>query len=97
MTKKMIHARNDRLFDKWSFVHIGSGIIAGWALPPVIAFIVLALWEPFEILILSPFLARYNIVFGHESLRNSLSDIGFNLVGVIIGATILTDLVASPF
>lgn len=68
-----------------------------WVMPPVIALALMVLWEPFEILVLSPFLARYGIVFGHETLRNSLSDIFFDAVGVIAGAYVLTSYVDPPF
>jgi hypothetical protein len=89
--------RNNHLFDVWSLVHVASGVAAGWLMPPFIAFSILVLWEPFEILLLSPLLARYDIVFGHESLRNSLSDIVFNFIGVVIGTTLFTSLIAPPF
>ncbi len=91
MSPKSSHPRNDSLFDKWSLVHISSGIIAVWLMPPLLAIVLLALWEPFEIFILSPFLARFGILFGHESLINSLSDIVFNIVGVVIGMVILAN------
>jgi hypothetical protein len=90
-------SRNNNLFDTWSLVHLVSGIIAGWIMPPFIALSILVLWEPFEILVLSPFLARFNIVFGHETLRNSLSDIVFDFFGVVIGAALLAKIISPPF
>lgn len=89
--------RNDSLFDTWSLVHLTSGIIAGWIMPPFIALTLLVLWEPFEILLLSPFLAQFNIEFGHETLRNSLSDIVFDFMGIVIGAWLLAKIVSPPF
>lgn len=91
------HARNNRLFDTWSLVHVASGILAGWVMPPFAALTLLVLWEPFEVLLLSPFLARFGIVFGHETLRNSLTDIVYDFIGVVIGMTILTSMFAPPF
>jgi hypothetical protein len=42
-------------------------------------------WEPLEIFVLSPVLARYNIVFGYETLINSLSDIVVDVLGIAAG------------
>lgn len=64
---------------------------------PFIALAIMVLWEPLEILILSPLLKRAGVVFGYESLRNSLSDIFFNVVGVVLGAWALTAAVDPPF
>lgn len=89
--------RNNALFDRWSIVHIASGVALSWIMAPVAAFAVMAAWEPVEIFLLSPLLARFGVVFGFESLRNSLSDIFFNTIGIIIGAFALTALVAPPF
>lgn len=97
MIDRAKHARNDTLLDTWSLVHVGSGILAGWVMSPFIAIALLVLWEPFEVLLLSPFLARFGIIFGHETLRNSLTDIVYDFIGVIIGMTVLTSLVAPPF
>lgn len=83
------HKRNGNLFDKWSIVHLCTGALFGWLMSPLVAIVIMTLWEPFEILILSPLLARRGIVFGYETLRNSLSDIVFNTIGVILGALVL--------
>ena len=91
------HPRNDKLFDLWSLVHLVTGILAGWVVEPFVALLVLVLWEPLEILVLSPLLARFNILFGHETLRNSLSDIAFDGLGVALGYWGLTALRAPPF
>lgn len=89
--------RNGTLFDRWSIIHLSTGIILGWVVNPFVAFAVMTLWEPFEIFVLSPFLSRFGIVFGYESLRNSLSDIFFNTVGIMLGYWVLTSLIAAPF
>jgi hypothetical protein len=89
--------RNESLFDIWSIIHMSTGIFLGWIINPFIALSLMILWEPFEILILSPFLDRFGIVFGYESLRNSLSDIFFDVVGVALGTWALTSIVEPPF
>jgi len=89
--------RNDKLFDGWSVVHLFSGIVLGWVMSPFVALILLVLWEPLEIFVFSPFLSQFKIVFGHETLKNSLSDIIFDTAGVIIGTTFLTMLFVPPF
>jgi hypothetical protein len=76
-------ARNDRLVDWWSAVHAASGLAAGLLLGPIWAILLLALWEPFEILVLGPWFARFGVEFGHETWRNSMSDIAFDAVGVL--------------
>lgn len=91
------HRRNDALVDVWSAVHLVTGILAGWLMDPFVALLILVLWEPLEILVLSPFLGRRGILFGHESLRNSLSDIFFDGIGVALGWWLLTLLVEPPF
>jgi len=69
----------------------------GWVLSPFVALVLMVLWEPLEILVLSPILARFGIVFGYESLRNSLSDIFFDTMGIIIGAYIIGSIFEPPF
>lgn len=97
MTNKQTKKRNDALFDGWSIVHVVTGAVMAWLMSPLIAIILTVLWEPVEILILSPLLARYGITFGYESLRNSLSDIVFDVIGVVIGAYALRTLIDPPF
>jgi hypothetical protein len=89
--------RNDSLFDGWSIVHLLTGVAMGWVLSPFVALLLMVLWEPLEILVLSPILAKFGIVFGYETLRNSLSDIFFDAIGIIIGAYILGSIVNPPF
>lgn len=89
--------RNDVLFDSWSIVHLLTGVLLGWVMSPFVALIIMVLWEPLEILVLSPVLAKFGITFGYETLRNSLSDIVFDVVGVVLGAWLLTLLVEPPF
>lgn len=92
-----IKRRNETLFDIWSIVHLVTGILLGWLMSPLLAIVIMVLWEPFEIFLLSPLLARFDITFGYESLRNSLSDIVFDVAGVLIGAYGLVALVEPPF
>jgi hypothetical protein len=89
--------RNSALLDNWSVVHVATGILMGWCVQPFIALSVMVLWEPLEILVLSPLLARRGVKFGYESLRNSLSDIFFDVIGVALGAWLLANLVSPPF
>lgn len=89
--------RNDSLFDSWSVVHVFSGVLFGWIMDPFVALVILTLWEPLEILVISPILAKYGIVFGHEALRNSLSDIVFNIIGLLIGIYLLREFAPPPF
>ena len=89
--------RNDTLFDGWSIVHFTTGVALGWVLSPFIALLLMVLWEPLEIFVLSPFLARFGIVFGYETLRNSLSDIFFDTMGIIVGSYILASVINPPF
>ncbi len=89
--------RNNKLADKWSLVHCVSGVLLGWLINPLLALVLMALWEPLEVLVLSPRLARYGIDFGFETWRNSLSDIVFDGVGIVIGWGLLTIVIAPPF
>jgi hypothetical protein len=89
--------RNNKLFDAWSVVHFCSGVAFGWVMPPVTALLLLILWEPVENLLLSPFLAKFGITFGYETIRNSLSDIFFDTVGVMFSIFILLRYVEPPF
>ncbi len=74
-----------------------TGIAMGWVMRPFVALSIMVLWEPLEILVLSPLLSRVDIKFGYESLRNSLSDIFFDVLGVALGAWVLTSLASPPF
>lgn len=91
------HRRNDALVDVWSLVHLLTGVLGGWLVDPFVALLAMVLWEPLEILVLSPFLGRRGILFGHESLRNSLSDVFFDGLGVAIGWWLVTPLWEPPF
>lgn len=82
--------RNAKLVDPWSFVHLASCAAMTLALGPVVAFVLAALWEPLEVRVLSPLLAKRGIDFGHESLANSLSDVAFNGAGVVLGVLLLS-------
>jgi hypothetical protein len=89
--------RNDKLFDTWSIVHFCSGVAFAWVMPPFTALVLLVLWEPLENLVLSPILAKFDIVFGYETIRNSLSDIFFDTAGILFSMYILLKLVDPPF
>lgn len=91
------HRRNSSLFDVWSVVHWVTGIAVGWLMDPFVGLLIMVLWEPLEVLVLSPLLARWNILFGHESLRNSLSDIFFDATGVAVGYWGMRTLFEPPF
>ena len=99
MAKKteQTHKRNGNLFDIWSIIHLTNGIMLGWLMAPFVAIVIMILYEPLEIFIISPILARYGIAFGYESIRNSLSDIVFDATGVAIGAYILGAWLEPPF
>src|SRR5687767_1644506 len=88
--------RNGALFDIWSLVHMFTGIILGWLINPYVALALMIAWEPLEIFVISPLVARIGIVFGYENLSNSLSDIVFDTLGVLIGAYFLTYLLQPP-
>lgn len=85
--------RNNNIFDKWSLVHLSFGIIFGLIFSPVFALVILVAWEPIEILLISPFLAHYKIKFGYETLKNSLSDILFDSLGIFIAIAIINPLI----
>lgn len=89
--------RNDSLFDLWSLTHIAWAMVLAWILGPVVALVLMVLWEPIEIFVISPLIARYGIKFGYETVRNSLADIFFDILGVALGAGILDRLVDPPF
>jgi hypothetical protein len=90
-------ARNNKSYDKWSLIHVVTGIILGWLMNPYVGLAGMILWEPVENLIISPILIRRGNLFGYESLRNSLSDVFFDVVGVYIGWVVLTDMIVPPF
>ena len=89
--------RNSALFDIWSIIHMTTGIGLGWLIDPFVALSIMILWEPLEVLVLSPLLRKRGIIFGYETIRNSLSDIFFDFVGVALGAWVLAKLVSPPF
>jgi len=92
------HRRNDALLDRWSFVHLVTGAAMAWVMPPHIALMILVLWEPLEILVLSPLAKRlWGLDFGFESLRNAMSDIVFDVAGVGLGLWFLRNVAEPPF
>lgn len=84
--------RNRRWVDPWSLTHIAWGAAAGYLLGPWWGFLLMAAWEPIEIFVLSPLLARFGVTFGHEGWQNSVGDLGFNAVGVAVGVLVLRPL-----
>lgn len=90
--------RNTRFIDPWTAVHLVAGMFLGWVMDPFIALLILTLYEPLELLVLCPLFDRlFGIEFGFESLRNSLSDILFNSVGVALGFWLLRPVREPPF
>jgi cytochrome b len=81
----------------WSVIHFFTSVIFGWLMNPLVALMIVVLWEPFEVLFLSPLLAKRGILFGHESIRNTLSDIVFDCLGVAVGYYLLTEALTPPF
>ena len=62
-----------------------TGILIGWTINPLVALILVALYEPIEVFAVSPFLMKRGVIFGYEALPNSLSDIFFGAIGIVIG------------
>ncbi len=79
-------SRNGQIIDIWSLIHLLSGIIFGLIFSPTTAIILLIAWEPIEIFVISPLLAKRKIYFGYESVVNSASDIIFDVLGVLIAS-----------
>src|SRR5256885_2320350 len=88
--------RNNELYDKWSLAHLLTGVLLGWLLPPFLALTMMVLWEPLEILVLSPILARRHIDFGYETFKNSMSDIVVDIAGMALGHYVLLAHFAPP-
>ncbi len=90
--------RNDSLVDVWSFIHLVTGALMAWVMDPFFALLIMVLWEPLEILVLSPFAEKVlGFRFGFETLRNSMSDIVFDAAGVAVGFWILRRAFDPPF
>lgn len=87
--KQPIMIRNDKFFDGWSVIHLITSILFTLIIGPKITLVIVFLWEPLEIFLLSPLLSRMGINFGEETLKNSISDLIFDAVGVAIGIAIL--------
>jgi hypothetical protein len=92
-----IHPRNGALFDRWSIVHMATGVIMGWLMDPWLALGLMVAWEPLEIFVLSPLLAKIGIEFGYETWRNSLSDIFFDMLGIALGYLLLSSILPVSF
>lgn len=87
--ERAARGRQNNPLDIWSLVHFLTGVAMGLLFSPVVAVTLMVLWEPLEIFILSPLLARRAIDLGYEGLRNSLSDIGVDTAGVLCGHYLL--------
>ena len=74
-----------------------TGVVMGWLMEPFLALVLMILWEPLEIFVLSPLMARFGIEFGYESWRNAISDIIFDAAGIALGVYVLGALVDPPF
>lgn len=85
------------LADAWSFVHIAFSALLAVVFPPFWALVIVVLYEPLELLVLSPLLDRRGISFANETLENSLMDIVFDAIGVVIGAFLLRPLLPNEF
>jgi len=81
--------RNNSLYDGWSIIHAATGVGLTIIFGPWLALLLMVLWEPLEILILSKIIAKRGIIFGHETLRNSLSDLIFDCAGIAIGTLLI--------
>lgn len=88
--------RNPKLVDVWSFVHLATCAAMTFVVGPAVSFLVALAWEPLEVLVLSPLFAKRGIDFGHESLRNSLSDVAFNAAAALVGWGAMTALAWVP-
>lgn len=82
--------RNNRFFDKWSVIHFVTSMLFTLIIGPKLALLIVFLWEPFEIYILSRVLEKIEVRFGDETLKNSLSDLLFDSIGVAVGYAILS-------
>lgn len=74
--------RNGSLVDVWSFVHVGASALITLFVGPLLAIVITFAWEPLENLVICPLLGKFGILFGHETLKNSLSDLVFNTIGI---------------
>ena len=77
--------RNDRFVDVWSLTHLAWGVLLTVLFGPWVALVALFVWEPLEVLVLSPLLWKVRVQFGREGLMNSLSDLAFDAIGVALG------------
>lgn len=78
-------ARNARLVDFWSLTHLVWGVLLTLVVGPWLGLLILVLWEPVEIFLISPLVGRVGMKFGRETLVNSLSDVAFDAIGVALG------------
>lgn len=97
-TRPRVQTRiDDALVDSWSFAHVALGILLAVVLTPFWALVLLVLYEPLELLVLSPILDKRGISFANETLENSLMDIVFDTIGVLLGAYLVLPLLPKEF
>lgn len=89
--------RNSKLYDIWSINHVVTGMIFGVLMAPVPAILIMAAWEPLEIFVISPIMAKFGILFGYEALINAISDIVFDAIGYAIGYFILSQFIGPEY
>lgn len=85
--------RNSKLYDIWSINHVVTGMIFGVFMAPIPAMLIMSAWEPLEVFVISPIMARFGILFGYEALVNAISDIIFDAIGYAIGYFILSSFI----
>jgi hypothetical protein len=81
--------RNDHLVDGWSASHFAWGAGLAMLVGPWWSFALMVAWEPFEVFLLGPLLSRKGIAFGHETWRNSASDVVFDGAGAAAAYLVL--------
>lgn len=89
--------RNGAYFDAWSLTHITWGALLAWVMNPFYALAIMVLWEPLEVFVISPLVAKRGVLFGYETITNSLSDIVFDVIGVAFGFWVIGSLFDPPF
>lgn len=90
-------ARNSKLYDIWSINHVVTGMIFGVFMAPIPAMLIMSAWEPLEVFIISPIMARFGVLFGYEALVNAISDIIFDAIGYAIGYFLLSQFVGPEY
>lgn len=84
----------DAYVDRWTPVHFLIGAALGVVFPEFWVLLVLVMWEPFVLLVLSPRLKGPKLLMqstqlSGPTLRNVLVDLVADVAGVIVGAYLL--------